>query len=90
VHPELAQWLLDRSMSNRREEFGPDEPELPPRDARFDAAVAVADGAAMGRLLERQTEVEATNGRLLAEERGKRERLYDYRARAARDKLAAN
>jgi superfamily II DNA or RNA helicase len=87
--PELAQWLLDRSMSNRREEFGP-EPELPPRDDAFDTAVAVADGEAMGRLLDRQTEIEATNGRLLAEERSKRERLYDYRARAAEDKLAAN
>ena len=87
--PELARWLLDRSMSNRREEFGP-EPELPPRDDAFDAAVAVADGEAMGRLLDRQTEIEATNGRLLAEERSKRERLYDYRAQAADDKLEAN
>jgi superfamily II DNA or RNA helicase len=88
--PELAQWLLDRSMSNRREEFGPIEPELPPRNAEFEAAVVAADGAAMGRLLERQSEVEATNGRLLTEERGKRERLFNYRAQAARDKLAAN
>ena len=88
--PELAQWLLDRSMSNRREEFGPDEPALPPREEAFEAAVAVADGEAMGLLLERQTEVEATNGRLLAEERSKRERLYDYRAQAAQDKLSAN
>ena len=46
-------------MSNRREEFGP-EPELPPRDDAFDTAVAVADGEAMGRLLDRQTEIEAT------------------------------
>ena len=44
----------------------------------------------MSRLLDRQTEIEATNGRLLAEERSKRERLYDYRAQAADDKLDAN
>lgn len=87
--PWTAEWLLERAMTGRREEF-PEAPALPPRNAAFDEAVALADQEAVGRLLERQAEIEGTNGRLLAEERDKRERLYGYRAQAARDKLEAN
>ena len=87
--PELAAWLLDRAMMGRREEFG-EPPSLPPRDAQFEAAVGLAEGEAVSRLLDRQSEIEATNLRLLNEERRKRERLYEYRSQAAADKLAAN
>jgi SNF2 family DNA or RNA helicase len=85
---DLATWLLERAMAGRREEFPP-SPALPPRDADFDAAVAVAEGEAVTRLLDRQAEVEAGNLRRLDRERTKRERSYDYRVRAADDKLAA-
>jgi ATP-dependent helicase HepA len=87
--PELARWLLDRSMGQRREEFG-EPPALPAREADFETAVTRADSEAVTRLLERQAELESTNAGRLAEERSKRERLYDYRAQAAADKLQAN
>jgi superfamily II DNA or RNA helicase len=87
--PTLANWLLDRAMTGRREEFGEDPP-LPERGTRFDAAVAVAEDEAVSRLLERQSDLEATNLRRLDDERLKRERFYDYRSQAAADKLAAN
>jgi ATP-dependent helicase HepA len=87
--PDLAMWLLGRAMDGRREEFGP-APPLPARDAAFEAAVSLAEGQAVTRLLDRQSDVEAVNTRLLEEERLKRERFYDYRAQAAADKLEAN
>jgi SNF2 family DNA or RNA helicase len=87
--PELAMWLLDRAMAGRREEFD-SAPSLPERGTSFEAAMRLAEGAAVTRLLQRQTETEAVNLRLLQEEQVKRERFYDYRSQAAADKLAAN
>ncbi len=87
--PALAHWLLDRTMAGRREEFG-EPPPLPVREEAFDDAAALAESEAVDRLLERQSNMEATNLRLLDEERTKRERFYDYRTQAAADKLEAN
>jgi hypothetical protein len=60
------------------------------REGVFDEATTLAESEAVGRLLERQSDIEATNVRLLEQERVKRERFYDYRAQAAVDKLEAN
>ena len=79
----LATWLLNRAMAGRREQFGQDSP-LPARDAAFDAAVELAEGDAVGRLLDCQADIEGTNVRLLEDERIKRERFYDYRSQAER------
>jgi hypothetical protein len=86
--PSLAQWLLNRAMTGRREEFGP-PPALPPRDGAFGAAVQIAESEAVTRLLDRQGALEADNRRRLERERTKRERFYAYRERAATEKLAA-
>jgi len=83
----VATWLLDRAMTGRREDFP--ETSLPPRDENFDAAVAVAERAAVMRLLESQQAMETTNASRLADERRKQERFFDYRAQAAADKLTA-
>jgi superfamily II DNA or RNA helicase len=87
--PVLAQWLLDRAMAGRREEFG-EPPPLPVREEALDEASTVAESQAVDRLLERQSEIETTNLRRLEAERIKRERFYDYRSQAAADKLEAN
>lgn len=89
IDPEVARWLLDRAMAGRREEFGRTS-LLPVHEGAFDEATTLAESEAVGRLLERQSDIEATNVRLLAEERAKRERFYDYRSQAAADKLEAN
>jgi SNF2 family DNA or RNA helicase/uncharacterized membrane protein YkvA (DUF1232 family) len=86
LNEETASWLLDRAMTNRREDF-PESSALPPRAEAFEAAVDVAEGAAVMHLLERQRAMEATNASRLADERCKQERFFDYRAQAAADKL---
>lgn len=85
---DTSAWLLDRTMLGRREEFGQDT-SIPVDKDHFEAAVSTADAEAVARLMERQAELEATNSRLLEDERHKRERFYDYRAEAAATKLEA-
>jgi hypothetical protein len=84
----LAGWLLQRSSDGRREEWGL-SPELPERDARFEAGVAEADKSALLRLVARQTELVAANETRLDQERTKLERFYAYRVDAETEKLAA-
>jgi hypothetical protein len=86
--PELAAWLVQRSSDGKREEWGL-RPELPDRDAGFDAAVSAADQSALLRLVARQGELIATNEDRLEQERAKLERFYSYRAEAETEKLAA-
>lgn len=86
---ELAGWLLDRAMTGRKEEFvGTGEPASA-GDA-FDQAVGVAGRNVVVQLMGRRSALEAGNAQHLADERRKRERLYDYRSQAAADKLTAN
>jgi SNF2 family DNA or RNA helicase len=85
---EFSAWLLDRTMKVKREDWSGTR-ELPSRDERFEAAVARSEEAALARLLERQDEMAAANRERLEQERSKLERFYEYKSRAAGDKLEA-
>ena len=85
---EFSAWLLDRTMRIKREDWNGTR-ELPARDGSFEAAVALSEGVALERLLERQDEMATANLQRLEQERSKLERFYEYKSRAAADKLAA-
>ena len=85
---ELAAWLLDRTMNIKREEWA-DSTLLAPRDDAFDAALGLAETAAIQRLLGRQAELAEANRERLEHERRKLDRFYTYKERAAAEKLTA-
>jgi ATP-dependent helicase HepA len=87
--PDLARWLLARSCVGKREEFGKSTPPLPSRGSEFEEVVESAEQAAVERLVARQGELLETNQQRLAQERAKLERFYEYRERAAAEKLSA-
>jgi len=84
---ELAFWLLDRAGRQKREDW--DCAELAPRDEAFESAVAFAEQRAIQRVLERQAELSIANQERLDREREKLIRFYEYRGRAASEKLAS-
>jgi hypothetical protein len=86
--PELAAWLLEHACRGKREEWGT-APPLPPREEAFEQAVTAADTAALGRLVDRQTELTTANQERLTQEKVKLERFYDYRVEAETEKVAA-
>ena len=75
---EVASWLLRRACEGKREEWGIRLP-IPEPDGFFECAVEIADGRALARLVERQSELMATNQERLDQERAKLERFYEYR-----------
>lgn len=83
--PDLADWLLQRALRGKREEFGPRP--APSLDAAFDSAVAQAGTAALHRLLARKGELAEVNRDHVEHERSKLLRYYEYRTRAAAEKL---
>jgi hypothetical protein len=85
----LAQWLLLRAARGKREEFGEVPPALPVRDLYFDRAVAMAQSLVAARLLELKEQLTIRNQERLADDLRKMEELFDYKERAARDKLSA-
>ncbi len=87
VDSGLADWLLDRSLKVKREDW--DEPALPPREVAFEDAVQVARDLALTRLISRQAELEISNCERVAQERDKLERFYAYKGTAAEEKVAA-
>ena len=89
VDQEAAIWLLERAMRIKREEWRGGDAPLPPRGEHFEAAVAVAEALSLARLLERQGELAEANRDRLEQERGKLDRFYTYKERAATEKLAA-
>lgn len=88
MHQAFADALLNRAARIKREEW-PDTKPLPARDERFEQAVAAADHAALSRLLERQSELADVNRDRINTERAKLERFYEYKEKAAEDKLHA-
>ena len=86
IDAELAEWLLDRSMLIKREDW---DAGLPERGAAFDRAVQLANEVAVQRLMDRQVELQATNRERAGQERDKLERFYAYRRTAADEKVAA-
>lgn len=83
---DLAKWLLDRACQVKREEWG-DDISLPPRGDPFEEAVTHAEETAIKRLLKRQSEISITNQERLNLERAKLDTYYEYRQKAAADKL---
>ena len=82
-------WLVDRAARGKREDFTY-PPELPDGALpTLDAAVEKAREVALRRLLEKQAELSIANRERLGVERAKLERYYDYRQRAAEDKVEA-
>ena len=61
----------------------------PAVDDAFETAVSTARSRALGRLLHRQAELTDANRLRLDQERQKLERYYEYRVRAADEKLAS-
>jgi len=84
---ELGIWLLDRSLRIKREDWAGAAP--PPTDDAFEQAVQLANQVALGRLMERQAELEVVNCDRVAQERDKLERFYAYKRTAAQEKAAA-
>jgi len=80
---DLAQWLLDRAGRGKREDW---ERTAVPLTA-FEAAVATAASAALERLLFRKDELTDANRTRVEQEREKLSRYYEYRTRAAAEKL---
>ena len=74
--PELAQWLLDRAGTGKREQWDEDDP--PAVDDAFETAVSTARSRALGRLLHRQAELTDANRLRLDQERQKLERYYEF------------
>jgi SNF2 family DNA or RNA helicase len=87
VDGALADWLLDRSMRLKREDW--DEPTLPVREETLGTAVQLASDLALARLMARQAELEVTNCERVAQERDKLERFYKYKGTAADEKVTA-
>ena len=87
ANPELATWLLDRSLRIKREDLGLQE--LPERDEAFDQAVQAANEVSLEQLMARQAELEVVNRERVALERQKLERFYSYKQMAAEEKVAA-
>jgi SNF2 family DNA or RNA helicase len=86
LDPGFGHWLLECSSRIRREDWA-DPGVLPPRDEQFERAVDLAGGAALERLLERQTVLSTANRERLDHERSKLERFYVYKEQAAADRL---
>jgi SNF2 family DNA or RNA helicase len=84
---DIAQVLLDRSMLGKREDW--DEARMPAIDASFEEAVVKAQGEALGALLDGQAQMDGANRERLEQERTKLERFYEYKVRAADEKLEA-
>jgi ATP-dependent helicase HepA len=84
----FAAWLVERATKIKREEWR-DPAALPARDASFDHAVASAQALALQRLIARQTELAEANRERLDQERTKLARFYEYKERAAAEKLVA-
>jgi ATP-dependent helicase HepA len=82
---EVASWLIDRSGRLKREDR--DWAALPPRDEIFESAVAIAEQRAIERVLARQAELSVANQERLDRERAKLIKFYEYRERAAGEKL---
>lgn len=79
---------MDQAARGKREDIG-FPPILPDGVlATLDGAVAAARQVALRHLLEKQAELSVANRERLDAERAKLERYYDYRERAAEDKLA--
>jgi SNF2 family DNA or RNA helicase len=89
VDQDVGAWLLDVVMRGKDEDRRPLAHELPERDGNFDAALQTARQTALLHLMERQASLEQTNRERLADARFKLERFYEYRERAAREKLAS-
>ena len=73
----------------KREEFGDSAQLLPERGPGFEHAVDSAEQSAVERLVVRQAELLESNQERLAQERTKLERFYEYREKAATEKLSA-
>lgn len=82
---DLADSLLELSAKGGKEEFT--KAYLPSDMSDFDDAVAEAENAAVGRLMDQQMEMSDVNRRRLEQERAKLERFYDYKEDAAQQKL---
>jgi ATP-dependent helicase HepA len=85
--PELAQWLLGRACTGKREVWGTQS--LPARAAEFETAVGLAEQRAVESLVGRQSELLEANHERLERERAKLERFFEYRANAETEKLAS-
>jgi ATP-dependent helicase HepA len=85
--PSLAMWLLERAGSARNEE--PGTAEVLSREGEFEQAATQAEGSALQRLLAMQSELTDANRTRLEQERSKLTKYYEYRERAAAEKLAS-
>ena len=88
IDEDMGGWLLDRATKIKREEWSTPG-KLAARDAQFDEAVASAQNNSLQRMLARQAELAEANRERLAQERSKLERYYEYKERAATEKLAS-
>jgi len=85
VDAAIATWLLDEA-SELRWEDPPSGTAVPPIS---DDVLERAEQTALARLMDRRAELAAANRGRLEQERAKLERYFDYRQRAAAEKLAA-
>jgi ATP-dependent helicase HepA len=82
--PSTADWILDRALRGKRENWGkPEEIEL----QALDGAASLASTAALDRLLARKDELTAANLTRVEQERDKLRRYYEYRTKAAEDRV---
>ena len=81
--PDLAVWLLERAARGKREDFG----QTLADSGSFESAVSRAATAALDRLVERRDQLSSANHERLERERAKLSRFYEYRVRAAQEKL---
>ena len=84
---EVAAWLVDRAARFKREDRS--EAPMPTRDEGFDSAASMADQRAIRRVMERREELSVLNQARMDQERTKLVRFYEYKERAARDKLSS-
>lgn len=84
--PETATWLLEESSAIRHEDR---TAGAPPPAPVSDGVLGRAEEEAISRLMERRAELGAHNRTRLQQERDKLERYFDYRQRAAAEKLAS-
>jgi SNF2 family DNA or RNA helicase len=82
--PLTATWLLDQSSLLDREDRAAD---LTRPTSASDEVLQDAEQVALARLMERRAELNAANKARLEQERSKLERYFDYRQRAAAEKL---
>ncbi len=84
--PDTAVWLLERSSLLRHEDRPVEATDPPTVTADV---LRQADEEALDRLIARRAELNAVNRTRLEQERAKLERYFDYRQRAAAEKLQA-